>query len=95
MEKKLLNNYLTLSVKHHFDLDIDMDEEYGFAENLVSKRTIIAPTFSEKILSDPSIKMFLSSLITEINYEKCTTEMIRERLENLQRMRSEEMKKIV
>lgn len=94
MEKRLLNNYLALSVKHHFDLEIDMNDEYGFAENLVSKKTIIAPTFSEKILSDPSVKMFLSSLITEINNENCTEEMIKERLENLQKSRLE-MKKII
>lgn len=95
MEKKLLNDYLQLHIKHHFDLDLDMNEEYGFAENLVSKKTIIAPTFSEQVLSIPTVKMFLSSLIAEINNDKCTSEMIRERLENLRKARSEEMKKII
>ncbi|MBO6183117.1 MAG: hypothetical protein J6O88_00295 [Chryseobacterium sp.] len=95
MEKRLLNNYLALCVKQQLGLNVDLTDQYDFAENLVSKKNIIAPTFTDKVLSNNELKMFLSSLITELNYEKCSADDIRERLENLQKSHFEEIKKIV
>lgn len=95
MEKKLLNNYLALCVKQQLGLNVDLSDQYDFAENLVSKKNIIAPTFTEKVLSNHELKMFLSSLITELNNEKCSANDIKERLENLKKYHLDEIKKVV
>ena len=67
--KEIIEHYLNLSVKQQFDIDLDLKDEFTFTENLVSKKTIIAPTFSDKILSKPEIKEFLSALISDMNNE--------------------------
>lgn len=68
--KDLLEYYLSLNVKQQFNIDLDLKDEFIFTENLVSKNTIIAPTFSDKILSQQNIKEFLSALISDINNEE-------------------------
>ncbi|MGO4708692.1 hypothetical protein AB4Y90_06145 [Chryseobacterium sp. 2TAF14] len=95
MEKKLLNSYLALCIKQQLGLEVDLTDQYDFAENLVSKKNIIAPTFTEKVLSDNELKMFLSSLITELNNEKCSADDIKERLKKLQHPQTEEIKRII
>ncbi len=81
---KMIRKYLTTSVKSQFDMDIDLDKEYTLTENIVSKKPIIARTFTQKILSRPALKLFLTSLITEINYEKCSWEFIKSKLNSMQ-----------
>ncbi|WP_267406176.1 MULTISPECIES: hypothetical protein [unclassified Chryseobacterium] len=93
--KELISRYLTLSVKQHFGVDVDVSNEYTFAENLVSKKMIIATTFTEKIVANPELKMFLYSLINELNNEKCSVDFIREKFDHLRESDSEEMEKIV
>ena len=78
--KDLIDSYLSLSIQQQFNLKIDLKGEYTFAENLVSKRTIIAATFSDKILSKPIIKKFLASIITQINIGNCDTDYIKKQL---------------
>lgn len=68
--KDILEYYLSLNVKQQFNIDLDLKDEFIFTENLVSKKTIIAPTFSDKILSQHDIKEFLSALISDINNEE-------------------------
>ncbi|MCX8525631.1 hypothetical protein OF897_17085 [Chryseobacterium formosus] len=68
--KDLLEYYLSLNVKQQFNIDLDLKDEFIFTENLVSKNTIIAPTFSDKILLQHDIKEFLSALISDINNEE-------------------------
>jgi histone deacetylase complex regulatory component SIN3 len=68
--KDTLEYYLSLSVKQQFNIDLDLKDEFIFTENLVSKKTIIAPTFSDKILLQHDIKEFLSALISDINNEE-------------------------
>lgn len=68
--KEIIAYYLALSVKQQFNIDLDLTDEFIFTENIVSKKTIIAPTFSERILSQPEIKEFLSALISDINNEQ-------------------------
>lgn len=82
--KNLIKKYLTQSIRLQFNMDIDLKGEYTFTQNIVSKKTIIAATFSEKILAKPGLKLFLMSLITEINNERCSTEFILERVKSLQ-----------
>lgn len=81
--KKMIKKYLTISIKSQFDLDINLEKEYALTENLVSKKTIIAPTFTKKILSRPGLKLFLTSIITEINNEKCSMEFIVNKIKSL------------
>ncbi|MFY1046016.1 hypothetical protein [Chryseobacterium sp. GP-SGM7] len=68
--KDLLEYYLSLNLKKQFNIDLDLKDEYIFTENIVSGKTIVAPTFSDKILSQPEIKEFLSALISDINNEE-------------------------
>lgn len=67
--KEVVEYYLTLSIKQQFNLNLDLKDEFILTENLVSKKLIIAPTFSEKILNNPEIKDFLYALISDINNE--------------------------
>ena len=91
----LISKYLRLSLLRHFNKDIDLRNEYVYTKNLVSKRPIVATTFSEKISSEPELKMFLSSLINELNNEKCSQDFVQNRLNYLQQSDSGEMKKII
>lgn len=80
--KELIKNYIHLIIKQQFNIQIDLTGEYTFTENLVSRKPIIATTFSDKILSDPEIKMFLTSLITEINTGNCSIQSMKMKLRN-------------
>ncbi len=80
--KELINTYLNLIIQQQFNMEIDLTDEYTFIENLVSRKPIIATTFSDKILSDLEIKMFLTSIITEINTGNCTIQSIKTKLRN-------------
>ncbi len=80
--KELINNYLNFIIQQQFNLQIDLTDEYTFIDNLVSRKPIIATTFSDKILSDPEIKMFLTSLITEINTGNCTIKFMKTKMKN-------------
>ncbi|WP_294286615.1 hypothetical protein [uncultured Chryseobacterium sp.] len=80
--KELIKNYLHYIIRQQFNTDIDLTGEYAFTENLVSRKPIIATTFSDKILSDPEMKLFLTSLITEINTGGCTIQSMKTKLRN-------------
>ncbi|MGI9652911.1 hypothetical protein [Chryseobacterium sp. RLHN22] len=67
--KDLIEYYLALSIKQQFNIDLDLKDEFTFTENIVSKKMIIAPTFSDRILKDSEIKDFLHALISDINNE--------------------------
>ncbi|MFC3157377.1 hypothetical protein SAMN05443633_108114 [Chryseobacterium arachidis] len=86
--RRLIDRYLILSVKSQFNLELDLTGEYTFAENLVSKKIIVATTFTERIFSKPSVKLFLSSLIAELNYEKCSISFIKSKLRALKKGQS-------
>lgn len=92
--RRMIKKYLTISVKSQFDLDINLEKEYALTENLVSKKTIVAPTFTKNILSRPLLKLFLTSLITEINNEKCSMEFIMEKIKSLRGNDSQHMQMI-
>lgn len=92
--KDLINSYLSLSILQQFNLNIDLKDEYVFTENIVSKKPIIVTTFSGQILSNPPIKMFLTSLITDINNGNCNKDFMKDRLKYFQETDSREMKEI-
>lgn len=66
--KYLVYEYLVLSIRKNFNLDLSLFNEYILAKNIVSKTRIIVPTFSDKITSNPRIKMFLTALILNLNH---------------------------
>lgn len=68
--KDTIAYYLAFNTQQQFGIEIDLKDEFTFTENLVSKKTIIAPTFSENILSKPAVKEFISALIGDINNEE-------------------------
>ncbi|WPO81281.1 hypothetical protein SD427_10955 [Chryseobacterium sp. JJR-5R] len=81
--KELIRKYLTRCIKLQFNMDVDLNNEYTLTENIVSKKTIIARTFSDNILSKPSLKLFLTSLITEINNERCSLEFMTVKMKSM------------
>lgn len=90
----LIHRYLSAGITNQFGFSMDLEGEYTFAQNIVSKKMIIATTFTSKILSNPQLKLFLSALISEINHGKCTFDIIRERIKYFEKIPVNE-KKIV
>lgn len=90
----LIHRYLSFSIADQFCLDINLEGEYIFTQNIVSKKTIIATTYTHKILSCPELKIFLSALIAEINSGKCTVDLIRERIRHLGELRQQPVRRI-
>lgn len=66
--KYLVYEYLVLSIRKNFNLDISLFNEYILTKNIVSKTKIIVPTFSEKITGNPRIKIYLTALILSLNH---------------------------
>ncbi|KFF17828.1 hypothetical protein [Chryseobacterium sp. JM1] len=91
----LIHRYLSVSIADQFHIHVDLEGEYIFTQNIVSKKTIIATTFTDKILSDRQLKLFLSALIVEINNGKCTVELIRERIRHFEELRRRPMRRII
>jgi len=91
----LIHRYLSISITDRFYSNVDLEGEYTFTQNIVSKKTIIASTFTNKILLYPQLKLFLSALITEINNGKCTVDLIRERIRHLEEIRYLPVRRIV
>lgn len=65
--KYLVYEYLVLNIRKNFNLDINLYNEYILTKNIVSKTRIIVPTFSDKIVNNPGIKIFLTALILSLN----------------------------
>ncbi|MDP9959230.1 hypothetical protein [Chryseobacterium lathyri] len=91
----LIHRYLSMSIANQFRLNVDLKGEYTFTQNIVSKKTIIATTFTNKIFSYPELKLFLSALITEINNGKCSVDLIRERMRYFEKIRRRPFRKII
>lgn len=91
----LIHRYLSASIADQFCLNVDLEGEYIFTQNIVSKKTIIATTFTHKILSDPQLKLFLSALIAEINSGRCTVDLIRERTRHFEEIRQQPVRRII
>lgn len=91
----LIHRYLSFSIKNQFHLNIDLEGEYTFTQNIVSQKSIIAATFTNKICSYPELKLFLSALITEINNGKCTIDVIRERIRHFEEIEHQRARKII
>lgn len=90
----LIHRYLSAGITNQFGFSVDLEGEYTFAQNIVSKKMIIATTFTSKIISNPQLKLFLSALISEINHGKCTFDVIRKRIKYFEKIPLNE-KKIV
>lgn len=91
----LIHRYLSLSITDQFYLNVDLEGEYIFTQNIVSKKIIIATTFTDKIRSHPQLKLFLSALIAEINSGRCTVGLLRERTRHFEEMRRQPFRRII
>ncbi|WP_080778847.1 hypothetical protein [Chryseobacterium phocaeense] len=91
----LIHRYLSAGITNQFGFSMDLEGEYTFAQNIVSKKTIIAPTFSYKILSHPQLKLFLSAMMTEINTGKYTAENLQERIEHYEELSQPTIRRII
>ncbi len=91
----LIHRYLSLSITNEFSLNIDLEGEYTFAQNIVSKKMIIAATFTNKILVFPELKLFLSALISEINNGNCTVDFMRERVRYFEGRTKQPLRRII
>lgn len=91
----LIHRYLSASIKDQFHITVDLDGEYIFTQNIVSKKTIIAPTFTNKIMSDPQLKLFLSALIAEINSVNCTVDVILHRMRYFDEVQHRPFRRII
>lgn len=92
---ELIHRYLSISITHQFYSIVDLEGEYTFTQNIVSKKTIIASTFTNKILLYPKLKLFLTALITEINNGNCTVDFIREKIKHFEEIRYLPVKRII
>ncbi len=71
-DKKLIDEYFSLVIKKELNIDINVNNEYVVVQNVVSKKLILVRTFSDKIIENPSLYLFLSSLIQQINTRSLT-----------------------
>lgn len=83
MEKDLLNDYFKLSIKQQFNIDLNTECEFSLIENLVSKKVIVAPTFSNEITEHSDLKQFFTAMINEINLENCDQSVIETRIRTM------------
>jgi len=90
----LIHKYLCISIADEFNLILDLRGEYVPTQNIVSKKMIIATTFSIKVVSDPQLKLFLSAMISEINNGKCSIDFMKERIKNFEKQGRQEFKKL-
>ncbi|MGK6341448.1 hypothetical protein ACMGDK_04365 [Chryseobacterium sp. DT-3] len=91
----LIHRYLSISITDRFYSTVDLEGEYTFTQNIVSKKTIIVSTFTNKILLYPELKLFVTALITEINNGKCTVDLIRERIKHFEEIKYLPVRKII
>ncbi|AZA54654.1 hypothetical protein [Chryseobacterium sp. G0201] len=81
--KYLVYEYLVLSIRKNFNLDINLFNEYTVAKNIVSKARIIVPTFSDKVIGNPRIKVYLTALILGLNHMNYTISDLKKEIEYL------------
>lgn len=91
----LIHRYLSASIADQFLLNVNLEGEYIFTQNIVSKKTIIATTFTNNILSDPQLKLFLSAEISEINNGRCTVDLMLERIKHFEEVRQQPFRSII
>ncbi|MCS3531707.1 hypothetical protein [Chryseobacterium sp. JUb7] len=87
--RDLVYEYLILNIRKNFNLDINLLNEYILVKNIVSKTMIIVPTFSDKITVHPNLKVFLSTLIFQLNSIEYNLEDLERELNYLRNRDSE------
>ena len=81
-DRKYIDKYFSLIIKKNLDIDINVSNEYVIAHNIVSKKLILAKTFSNTVLENPELYFLLSSLIQDVNTCSLTKSQIISTLEN-------------
>ncbi|MET3036860.1 hypothetical protein ABXT08_12195 [Chryseobacterium sp. NRRL B-14859] len=84
-DKYLIDEYFNLTVKKELGIDIDFGFEYIITQNIVSKKLILVKTFSDFIIANPQLYIFLSSLIYKINTCSLTKKQMITELESLRK----------
>ncbi|UZT98736.1 hypothetical protein ODZ84_03955 [Chryseobacterium fluminis] len=87
--RDLVYEYLILNIKKNFNLEMNLLNEYILASNIVSKRKIIVPTFSDKVTAHPNLKIFLSTLIFQLNSIEYSLEELKNKVHYLRNRDSE------
>jgi len=64
--------YLQLIVADDFNVKIDLKTDLRFVKNIISKKIIIVPIFSDKFKSNKTLRNHLGCVITSINYGNIT-----------------------
>ncbi|MCU7613506.1 hypothetical protein N0B16_03570 [Chryseobacterium sp. GMJ5] len=78
--KSTILRYLQCIVADDFNIKIDLKNDLRFVKNIVSKKIIIVPFFSDQCTSNIILKNYLGSVITNINYGNITLEDIKKTL---------------
>ena len=80
-DKKCIDEYFSLMIKKDLNIDINVSKEYVVAHNIVSKKLILAKTFSNTVLENPELYFLLTSLIQDVNTFSLTKSQIISALE--------------
>lgn len=65
--KKLVIRYLEFLITEDFNKSYDLSFEIIFTDNIVSKKIVVVSNFSEQIIEDGDLKIYLETVITNIN----------------------------
>lgn len=65
--KNLVDRYLLMHVRNTFGVEFPIADEYVVTLNMISKKIIVAKTFSNVVIENQSLHYLLNSLIHAIN----------------------------
>lgn len=80
-DKNFIDKYFSLTIKKELNIDINVSSEYIPAQNIVSRKLILAKTFSDAVMENPELYLLLASLIHDINTHSLTRGQIIRALE--------------
>lgn len=65
--KALVDQYLLMNVRNTFGMELPIADEYVVTLNMISKKIIVAKTFSDTVIENQPLHYLLNSLIHAIN----------------------------
>ncbi|AZB11014.1 hypothetical protein EG344_20350 [Chryseobacterium sp. G0162] len=85
-DKKIIDEYFNLIIKKELNIDVNVNNEYVVVQNIVSKKLILAKTFSDSVLENPSLYLLLASLIQDINTCSLTKSQLTAAIEDIKNL---------
>ena len=85
-DKKIIDEYFNLIIKKELNIDVNVNNEYVVVQNIVSKKLILAKTFSDNVLENPSLYLLLASLIQDINTCSLTKSQLTAAIEDIKNL---------